>query len=655
MPNLKLTAITLGLLSVTLSVGLTGCKTKSESSGTNTETSSTSSTTSTASGTGTDSSANQPANDPNNPIQKATTRGPGANPESTIDGAEVMLARYPKGIYGGTLKRSLIGADPKTFNVWAANDSSSREIAALMHYGLFDMDPHTGEVMPALAKSLVIDPDNVTYTVTLRKGLKWSDGHPLTADDVVYTWNTIIAGGYGNSSLRDVTLVDGKSPEVTKIDDLTIKFKTAKPFAPFKLNIGLNIAPKHICEKITNKKDGKEKFNLLWSTNSKPETFVTSGPYTLSEFVPSQRVILRRTKNFFQFGKDEAGKDSTLPYLERLTYTVVPDVNTNLLKFKAREIDMSVVRCRDAGDLVKEAKNLDFKLYDLGPSSGSFFFMFNLNQRKDPKTGKPYVDPIKSAWFNDVNFRQAVNHAIDRKNVVNNYFKGLGAEAHMADMTGGPFANTALKPIPKDIEKAKEYLKKSGFTWDKEGQLHDKGGHRVEFDVLGSSGGTLNAFAGVSFKEDMKALGIKANYAEIEGNTLNNKVSQSLDWQVGLFALTGNPLEPHDGANVYRSDSRLHLFDLRLADGDKVAATDVRPWEKEVDKLLEEGAQTMDKEARKKAYFRMQEIFYDEVPFIYIACPKTIVGTRNSLHNYDPTALTQNSAGLHNIQEIWIK
>lgn len=652
MPNLKLTAITLGLLSVTMSVGLTGCKTKSETSGTNTETSSTSTTTGTASSTG----AEQPANDPNNPIQKATTKGPGANPESTIDGAEVMLARYPKGIYGGTLKRSLVMSDPKTFNYWAANDAASREIAALMHYGLFDMDPHTGELMPALAKSMKLDADNMTYTVTLRKGLKWSDGHPLTADDVVYTWNTLINGGYGNSSLRDVTQIDGKSPEVTKVDDVTIKFKTAKPFAPFIHSIGMSIAPKHIAEKITNLKNGRDKFNELWNINTKPGGFVTSGPFVLDEYVPGQRVVLRRSKNFFEYGKDDKDKDASLPYLDRLTYLVVPDVNTNLLKFKAKEIDMTIVRCRDAGDLVKEAKALDFKLHDLGPSSGSTFIMFNMNQRKNPKTGKPYVDPIKSAWFNDTNFRQAVNYAIDRKNIVNNYFKGLGSEAYMSDMTGGPFANPALKPIPKDIEKAKELLKKSGFTWDKEGQLHDKAGNRVEFDLLSSSGGTFYAFVGVAFKEDMKALGMKVNFAEINGNTLNDKVSQSLDWQAGLFSLTGSPIEPHEGANVYRSDSRLHLFDLRLpgADG-KTVVTDARPWEKEVDKLLEDGAQVMNQEARKQPYYRLQEIMYNEVPFIYIACPKTIVGARNTMHNYDPTALTQDSSGLHNLQEIWIK
>jgi hypothetical protein len=63
----------------------------------------------------------------------------------------------------------------------------------------------------------------------------------------------------------------------------------------------------------------------------------------------------------------------------------------------------------------------------------------------------------------------------------------------------------------------------------------------------------------------------------------------------------------------------------------------------------------MNQEARKKPYYKIQEILYNEAPFIYIACPKTIVGARNTMHNYDPTALTQDSAGLHNLPEIWIK
>lgn len=112
-----------------------------------------------------------------------------------------------------------------------------------MFASLLETDPYTGEIVPGLAESYTVSPDNLTYTVTLRKGLKWSDGKPITSADVVYTWNTLIKDGFGNSSLRDVTQVDGKSPEVKAVDDLTVTFKTAKPFAPLSVSLVYHLLP----------------------------------------------------------------------------------------------------------------------------------------------------------------------------------------------------------------------------------------------------------------------------------------------------------------------------------------------------------------------------------------------------------------------------
>jgi len=607
--------------------------------------------TATTQSTTTTNQSNQPVNDPNNPIQQCSSVSPGPYKESTIGDAQVMLSRYPLGEFGGTLKRSLVMADPKTFNYWAASDAASREIANLMFASLLETDPYNADIVPGLAESYAIAPDNMTYTVKLRKGLKWSDGHPITSADVVYTWNKIIKEGYGNSSLRDVTQVDGKSPEVTAQDDLTVTFKTAKPFAPFIRAIGVPIAPKHILEPITSGKDSQRAFNGFWGVNTKPSELVTSGPFTLEQFTPSQRVELKRASNYYLYNEQK----KALPYLEHVTFQIVPDVNTNLLKFKGGEIDMTIVRCRDAGDLAKEAKAGNYKLYDFGPGYGSTFICFNLNQRKDKK-GKPYVDPIKSAWFNDVNFRQAINHSINRDNIVSNYFKGLGQPAFGAETPDAPFKNNDLKPFARDVNYSRELLKKSGFTWDKEGNLHDKNGNKVEFDLLTAAGGTFYAFVGTAFKTDMKDLGIKVNYSEINGNTLNDKVMSALDWQAILFSLTGDPMEPNDGANVYKSKSRLHIFDQRLADDKGVTtANDIRPWEAEIDKLMEEGAQTFDKAERKKIYGRVQAILYEQVPFIYTVSPKQIVGVRNTVKNYYPTPLSQQAIGLHNLPEVWVK
>src|SRR5262245_52275503 len=154
---------------------------------------------------------------------------PGPYQTVMVEGTEMKQGRFEPGIFGGTLVRSIVGSDPKVFNPWSSSDTQSRELAGLMFMSPVGVDPYTGDVIPDMAEELKILPDGVTYITKLRKGLKWSDGKPITADDVAFTWNTIVKGGYGNSSLRDVTTIDGQSPVVTVVDELTNKFVTPKP------------------------------------------------------------------------------------------------------------------------------------------------------------------------------------------------------------------------------------------------------------------------------------------------------------------------------------------------------------------------------------------------------------------------------------------
>ncbi len=578
---------------------------------------------------------------------------PGAYSTALVNGAEMRVGRFAAGKNGGTLVRSIVGSDPKVFNPWTASDTQSRDLANLMFSGLVGIDPYTGELFPDLASEFKVDPDGVTYTTKLRKGLKWSDGKPITAEDVAFTWNTIIAGGYGNSSLRDVTTVDGKSPTVTVVDELTNKFVTAKPFAPFARLLGVQIAPKHIVEPILKKKNGRDAFKQLWAANCDPKTLVTCGPFVLSRYVPAQRVEFVPTKNFYMVNKDQ----KSLPYLEKIVYTIVPEVNTNLLKFRAKEIDITPVRARDVAELLDLQNSLDFKLHNLGPTIGTTFVTFNMNQRANPKSQKPYVDPVKSKWFNDVNFRQAVNHALNRDHMVANYLKGIGAPLFTAEPPASPFCNKQLQAFAADPQYALSLLEKSGFKKKEDGFLYDKDGNKVEFDLLASSGGTFYEAIGNMIVDDLKSLGMKVNFQMIDFNILGDKIGNSLDWQACIMSMSpGDPLEPNDGANEYKSDGRLHLFDQRLPDSEgKVAVTDARPWEKKLDELFNKGAETLDKAKRTEIYNEYQKILYDEAPMIYLVSPMDIIGVRNSLKNYEPTQLSQSAMGMHNLEEIYKK
>ncbi len=146
---------------------------------------------------------------------------------------EYRQARGDVGKYGGTLYSSTIGEGPKTFNPWNSTDANSSQVGEMMFDGLVSTDAFTGLVVPMLAKSFEIDKTGCIYTVKLRKGLKWSDGQPITSDDVVFTWNDIIIAGYGNTSMLDNSLINGKPPVVKALDKYTVQFITSQPFAPF--------------------------------------------------------------------------------------------------------------------------------------------------------------------------------------------------------------------------------------------------------------------------------------------------------------------------------------------------------------------------------------------------------------------------------------
>ena len=559
----------------------------------------------------------------------------------TIKGTDYLESQAPIGTFGGELVSSTIGEGPKTFNPFNCKDNISALMSGIMYDGLLSSDPMTGQPTPKLAKSFSISSDGTTYTIKLRHGIKWSDGKPITADDVVFTWNDIIFAGLGDTSTRDSIVIDNKLPTVRKIDNYTVEFITPKPFAPFVRMLSTPIAPEHIFMPAVKK--GNTYFDSFLSTNTKPKDFVVSGAFKLKEYVPAQRVVFERNPNYYEINT----KQQKLPYLDKLVYLIVGDLNNEVLKFEAKELDVISLQ----GSKVARYKSLephsDFKLYNLGPDTGTMYLSMNLNNRKDNK-GKYYVNTDKQTWFQDLNFRTAVDYAIDRKNMVLNIANGIGAPLFTPESLNSIYLNKNLKPYDKNLDKSKELLKKSGFYLDKKGKLFDKHGHRVEFDLYTNAGNTEREAIGVMVKQDLEDLGMKVNFKPIEFNSLVNKLVSTYDWDMVIMGLTGSPLEPNGGKNVWLSDGRLHMFNQRNPQEGKAK---ILPWEKELDYLYTQGALATKFEDRKKYYDKYQEIVYKEKPMIYIYSPIRIVALRNKFKNIYPSSL----GGItHNIEEIYI-
>ncbi len=565
-----------------------------------------------------------------------------ASPKTvTINGIDYLQSQAPVGGFGGVLVASTIGEGPKTFNPFNTKDATSATMADTMFDGLVATRAKDGEAVPKLAKSFEISPDGKTYTFKLRRGIKWSDNKPITAEDVVFTWNKIILTGLGNTSTRDSVLIDGQLPKVEKTDDYTVKFTTIKPFAPFLRILSAPIAPKHIFEPAVRK--GEKYFQSFWSTTTPPKNFVISGAFKLKEYVPAQRIVFERNPNYYEINLN----GEKLPYLDKIIYLIVGDLNNEILKFEAKELDTISLRGSNVGRYKKREAKSDFIIYNIGPDTGTMFVAINMNKRKNEQ-GKYYVATKKQAWFNDRNFRYAIDWAIDRQNMVNNIANGLASPLFTAESLNSIYLNKKLaNGHPKDLKKAKEYLKKSGFYW-KNKILYDKRNNRVEFDLYTNAGNTEREAIGVMVKQDLEDLGMRVNFKPVEFNSLVNKLVNSLDWDLVIMGLTGTPLEPHNGKNVWYSTGSLHLFNQR-PDG---KATDRFDWEVKLDKIIDEASLKITFNDRKKLYDEYQQIIYDEKPIIYLYSPIRVIAIRKKFGNIFPSPL---SGVTYNLDEIYVK
>ncbi len=561
----------------------------------------------------------------------------------TLDNVDYLQTSAPIGIFGGNLTTSIMG-EPKTFNPYNSNDATSSELSEIMYDGLVSTNPYTGVVEPKLAKKFTILDDKKTYIVELRRGIKWSDGVELTADDVCYTYNTVIFGGFGDGSTRDVMLIDGLTPKVEKIDKYTVKFTTPKPFAPFLRNLSASIVPRHIFKQATDK--GKNYFLTFQGIDTKPSQIVYLGPFHLSEYLQGQRVVYKKNPNYYLINE----KNQKLPYLDKWIILITGDMNNDTLKFESGATDVLSVNGSLFSRYRELKKHSDFELYNLGPSNNTTFVVFNLNNRKN-KDGKYYVDTKKQVWFQDKNFRSAIDWAIDRDDLILNVFSGLAEPLYSAEPVGSLFLNKKVAlGHKKDINRARELLRESGF-YNKNGILYDKYGNRVEFELLTNAGNTQREAMGVSIKQDLESLGIKVNFKPIEFNSLINRIVNQADYDTVIIALTSNIIEPNAGYNVWTPEGALHMFNKKTPNDDK-KSTKPYPFELELEQIFKKGALELDFNKRKEIYDKYQEIVAKENPMVYLCAPLNISAVRKKIKNINPSRF---GGLLYNISELYIK
>jgi peptide/nickel transport system substrate-binding protein len=251
---------------------------------------------------------------------------------------------------------------------------------------------------------------------------------------------------------------------------------------------------------------------------------------------------------------------------------------------------------------------------------------FNLNQGQ--RKGKPLVDPIKSKWFNNLNFRQAIAYGIDRDRMINNIYRGLGSKQNSQVSVQSPFYNKNLKGYNYDPEKAKKLLSQAGFQYNAKNELLDSNGNLVQFVLNTNAGNKIREAMGTQIQEDLGKLGIKVDFSPISFNVLVDKMSNSLAWDAIILGLTGGN-DPH-APNVWYVDGNLHMFNQEPQPGTQpIQGRVISDWEKQIAALYLQGSQILQFDERRKIYDQAQVLVQEYLPFIYLVNPYALSAVRN--------------------------
>ena len=560
-------------------------------------------------------------------------------------------------------KNEIVGAslsDPKTFNPSIANETSSTDILQYVFEGLTMENGVTAKIEPGVAERWSASEDGLVWTFHFRRDGQFSDGAPLTADDVLFSYNDICFNeSIPGVAMRDIFKIEGEYPLVEKIDDYSVKITLPAKFAPFlRMTAGLEILPKRLLKKAVDSGD----YAATWNVGTDPKQVVGTGPFKISEYTSGDRVVLTANEHYWY--SDNEGRQ--FPQIKKMTLLICPDLNTMMVKFRARQTDGYPVRGEDYATLRRLAIENDFSIYDGGVPLGSEFLMFNQNAVSDPR-GRFGVPKEKQVWFRDQKFREACAYAIDRETLINNVLMGIGAILDAAEPPSNPvFHNPNVKKYRYDLREARRILKEAGYIdYDGDGIIEKPKGVPVKFLLSTNTGNNLRVNAAQVITTDLRKLGMDVTFSPLEFNNLVSKLQVSLDWEAMLLGLTGS-LDPHWGKNVWSYDGRTHFWNQKpqkpseesqLGDWKKMVAeweSGVTDWEKEISDLYEKGAQEMDEEKRVKVYWKCQEIVAEQLPLVMAVTPEYLAAVRNKFVNLKLTPLARRL--FHNAdRELMIK
>lgn len=544
------------------------------------------------------------------------------------------------GTRGGSISYRVI-SPPGTFNYLVAADVPSLIVSYMLMGGrLAEFDNDKQAYVPGLAESWTLAEDGRNLDLTLRDGLKFSDGHELTADDVAFTFRALYDERTASPVFRDALLIGGKPIEVSVVDARRLRLVFPEVVVvPESYLSNFAVLPRHLLEADFNQGKLKE----AWGVTSDPQRIATAGAFTLEASTPGESVRLKRNPNYWK--KDAAGIQ--LPYLDNITIEVVSDANATLARLNQNSLDIyDRIRPTDYASL--RSSQGAVRAYDLGPGLDTDHLWFNLNEGE--REGKPVVNATKRAWFTDVRFRRAVSHAIDRESIATNTLQGLATPLYGFISPGN--RNWLAQDLPRteyDLEKARALLRDAGFTTrgtTDAPELYDAGGNRVEFTLIVPVESEPRKAMAAVIQEDLARLGIKMQVAPVEVGELTRRRKQSFDYDAILFGTSVSEPDPSSYTNFLVSSSDEHQWHPKQMK----PATD---WEARLDELVAAQARERDQQKRQTIFRDIQQLLVEQLPVIPVVARHIASAANTRIGNYRPS--TRVPYSLWNAEELFIR
>jgi peptide/nickel transport system substrate-binding protein len=557
------------------------------------------------------------------------------------------------GRYGGRFVHGQTNS-PRTFNGMMATETSSTDITTLTDASLVRYDNGTQQFGPELAKSWEMAPDRVTWTFHLRRGAAFSDGHPMTAEDVLFSFQVAYDKNV-HPAIQDLLKIAGEEFKVSAPDAHTVVINTLKPNAALLDALcqgGLPIIPKHILEKPF--REGT--FAAAYNVGTPPDQLVAGGPWRVVQYVPGEKTVLGRNPYYFGFDQQK----QRLPYLDELVFLNVPDQDAADLKFRSGGLDaLNDVKPENYRWYEEHQNEGNFTLHDLGSAQSSNFFWFNLTKVQPPlpgekvpagkRVGDSYVDPVKYSWFNNPVFRRAVSMGIDRDAMIRSIFFGYGEKSWSLSARGNKeWYVPDLLHYDYNPGEAKKLL--AGLGWkdsNRDGVIEDAAGNPVTFTLKTNSSNVIRVGMTNFIRDDLAKIGIRVTLAPIEFNTLITNTRSDFQYDAILLGLqSGVPPTPGNSQNVLRSAGETHFWFPRQQ---KPATKE----EARIDALLDDILSNPDVAAQKAASREVQTIMNEQSWFIWLPILKVKLPVSNRFGNVQPSIMAHRV--LWNIDRVYLK